>query len=79
MSHYRSNLRDLEFNLFDVHRVDEYMDRLGEVDRDTALDIIREIDRFASEEWAASFVDGDRVELKLVDGEVELPVPCTAT
>jgi alkylation response protein AidB-like acyl-CoA dehydrogenase len=73
MSHFRSNLRDLEFNLFEVHRIHEYMESLGDVDRDTALDIIREIERLASEEWAASFVDGDRAEVKLVDGEVRLP------
>ena len=73
MSHFRSNLRDLEFNLFDVHRIGDYMDRLGDVDRETAGDILREIDRFATDEWAASFVDGDRSEVKLVDGEVELP------
>ncbi len=79
MSHFRSNLRDLEFNLFEVHRIHEYIDRLGEVDRDTALDIIREIDRFAAEEWAASFVDGDRSEVKLVDGEVELPASMKAS
>ena len=73
MSHFRSNLRDLEFNLFDVHRIGDYMERLGDVDRDTALDIIREIERLASDEWAASFVDGDRAEVKLEDGEVHLP------
>ena len=73
MSHFRSNLRDLEFNLFDVHRIGEYMERLGDVDADTARDIIREIERLASDEWAASFVDGDRSEVKLEDGEVRLP------
>ena len=43
MSHFRSNLRDLEFNLFDVHRIHEYMEQLGDVDHDTARDIIRDL------------------------------------
>src|SRR6056297_1035707 len=73
MSHFRSNLRDIEFNLFDVHRIDEYMTELGDIDRDTALDILREVDRLAREEWAASFVEADRAELRLEDGEVKLP------
>ncbi len=75
MTHYRSNLRDIEFNLFEVLGVDSY---LGEspydgADRGLAMDILREIDRLAREEWAASFVDADRTPVELVDGEVKLP------
>jgi alkylation response protein AidB-like acyl-CoA dehydrogenase len=75
MSHFRSNLEDLEFNLFEVHRV---QDRLGsgryaDLDRDTVTDILQEIERLAREEWAASFVDADRTPLVLSDGEVHLP------
>ena len=73
MSHFRSNLRDIEFNLFEVHRIHEYMEEFGDIDRETALDILREVDRLARDEWAASFVEADRTELKLIDGEVKLP------
>jgi alkylation response protein AidB-like acyl-CoA dehydrogenase len=73
VSHYRSNLRDIEFNLFEVHRVQDHLDRYPGLDRDTVSDILRELDRFAKEEWAASFVDADRTPLELRDGEVELP------
>ena len=73
MSHYRSNLRDIEFNLFEAHRVQDRLDRYPGFDRDTLTDILREIDRFAKDEWAASFVDADRIPLELRDGEVELP------
>jgi len=75
MGHFRSNLRDLEFNLFEVHRIDEHLGegRFAEVDSDAARDILREVDRFAREEWAESFVDADRTPLELVDGEVKLP------
>ncbi len=73
MSHYRSNLADLEFNLFEVHRVHEHLDAWPGLGRDTVTDILREVDRFAREEWAASFVESDRTALELVDGEVTLP------
>jgi alkylation response protein AidB-like acyl-CoA dehydrogenase len=42
-------------------------------DQDTAMDALREVDRLSREEFAASFVDSDRVKLELVDGEVKLP------
>ncbi len=75
MSHYRSNLRDVEFNLFEVNRVDDY---LGEppfeaFDTATVRALLTEVDRLAREEFAASFVEADRTPLELVDGEVRLP------
>ena len=73
MSHFRSNRRDLEFNLFEVHRIQDYIAEISEVDADTARDILSEIDRFADNEWAASFVDADRHEVELVEGSIELP------
>ncbi len=75
MSHYRSNLRDLEFNLFEVHNTDDLLGgpHWPDLDRDTARHILRELDRLAREEWAASFVDADRIPLELVDGEIALP------
>ena len=62
MGHFKSNLRDLEFNLFEVFRLDE---RLGsgpfaDIDRDTATSFLRETERLASNALAASFADGDR-------------------
>jgi alkylation response protein AidB-like acyl-CoA dehydrogenase len=58
MSHYKSNVRDLEFNLFEVFDVRQH---LGEdLDADTARNILAEVDRLAREDLAASFVDGDR-------------------
>jgi alkylation response protein AidB-like acyl-CoA dehydrogenase len=75
MSHYKSNMRDVEFNLFEVSRIQEYLGSgpFSMVDRDTAGDILREVHRLASEEFAESFVEADRSEPKLVDGEVRLP------
>ena len=67
MSHYQSNLRDLEFNLFEVFATgqDGAPEIFGtgpfsEVDADTARNILTEVDRLAREDLAASFVDGDR-------------------
>lgn len=73
MGHYLSDLRDLEFNLFEVHRVQDHLAPWPGLDRDTVGDLLREVDRFARHEWADSYVTSDRVELQLVDGRVELP------
>ncbi|MEN8234101.1 MAG: acyl-CoA dehydrogenase [Actinomycetota bacterium] len=75
MSHYISNLRDLEFNLFEAYNADEYLGAapFEDIDHDTAKDILREVDRLAREDFAESFEEADRTKLKLVDGEVELP------
>ena len=62
MGHYKSNLRDTEFTLFEVLRV---QDRLGhgpfdEVDEETARGILSEVERLAVGPVAASLVDSDR-------------------
>jgi alkylation response protein AidB-like acyl-CoA dehydrogenase len=73
VSHFRSNLQDLFFNLFDVHQIHTYSEDLAGLDRDTMVDILREVERLAGDEWAASFVDADRNPPVLVEGEVKLP------
>ena len=62
MSHYKSNLRDIEFNLFEVFGVDELLGQgpYQDVDLDTARSMLAEIDRLARGELAASFQDADR-------------------
>ena len=62
MSHYKSNLRDIEFNLFEVLRRDEILGHglFGDIDVDTARSILGEVDRLARGEIAASFADADR-------------------
>jgi alkylation response protein AidB-like acyl-CoA dehydrogenase len=62
MSHYKSNLRDIEFNLFEVLR---RQDLLGEqpypdLDEQTARTILAELDTMAAGPLAASFADADR-------------------
>lgn len=75
MSHYRTNLRDIEFNLFDVTRIQGRLGRHPFVgfDEDTVRDVLREIERLAVEEFAASFEEADRTPPQLIDGVIELP------
>ncbi|MFC5179443.1 acyl-CoA dehydrogenase [Nocardioides taihuensis] len=62
MSHYKSNLRDIEFNLFEVLGRDEVLGKgpFSEVDGETARSILAEVDRLAREDIAASYEDSDR-------------------
>jgi alkylation response protein AidB-like acyl-CoA dehydrogenase len=62
VSHYKSNIRDIEFNLFEVLGRDQVLGTgpFEEVDVDTAKSILGEVDRLAREELAASFEDSDR-------------------
>jgi alkylation response protein AidB-like acyl-CoA dehydrogenase len=62
MGHYKSNLRDLEFVLFEVLRVQERMGTgpYAEMDQQTAHDLLREIDRLARGPLADSFAEADR-------------------
>ncbi len=62
MGHYKSNLRDLEFTLFEVLRV---QDRMGvgpfaEMDEDTAHHVLVEVDRLARGPLSDSFAESDR-------------------
>src|SRR5699024_10994857 len=62
VSHYKSNLRDIEFNLFEVLGVDQVLGTgpYEDLDLDTARSILAEIDRMAREDLAASFAESDR-------------------
>jgi len=62
VSHYKSNLRDIEFNLFEVLDRGDVLGSgpFADIDLDTARSILAEVDRMAREDLAASFADGDR-------------------
>jgi alkylation response protein AidB-like acyl-CoA dehydrogenase len=62
VSHYKSNLRDIEFNLFEVLGRDDVLGSgpFAEVDGETARSILAEVDRLAREDLAASYQDSDR-------------------
>ncbi len=62
MTHYKSNVRDLEFNLFEVFNAGERMGTgpFAEMDADTAREVLHEVDRLASGPLAEPFADSDR-------------------
>ena len=62
MGHYKSNLRDLEFNLFEVFNRQEILGSgpYSEVDEDTAREILHQVCRLAENELAESLLDSDR-------------------
>jgi alkylation response protein AidB-like acyl-CoA dehydrogenase len=62
VGHYKSNVRDLEFNLFEVFGRQDVLGRgiYEDVDVDAAKDILTEVARLAENELADSLVDSDR-------------------
>jgi alkylation response protein AidB-like acyl-CoA dehydrogenase len=62
VSHYKTNLRDIEFNLFEVLGRDQVLGTgpFAEIDGETARSILGEVDRLAREELATSYEDSDR-------------------
>ena len=74
MSHYKANLRDIEFNLFEVFGAG---DRLGTgpftVDAETARDALGEIERLSTGPLAESYLSSDR------NPPVYDPATCTVT
>jgi alkylation response protein AidB-like acyl-CoA dehydrogenase len=62
VSHYKTNLRDIEFNLFEVLGRDEILGTgpFAELDGETAREILREVERLSREDLAASYEDADR-------------------
>ncbi|NCA26201.1 MAG: acyl-CoA dehydrogenase, partial [Actinobacteria bacterium] len=77
MGHYKANLRDIEFCLFDLLGREKVMvtNPYGEVDRDTAMGMLEEMKRLCENDLAASIVEGDRVGaiLNKETGNVTLP------
>jgi alkylation response protein AidB-like acyl-CoA dehydrogenase len=62
VSHYKSNLRDIEFNLFEVLGRDAVLGTgpFEEYDVATAREILAEVERISREDLAASYEDSDR-------------------
>src|SRR5690349_20321582 len=62
MTHFKSSMRDQLFNLFEVFGAEQYLgsEPYPEIDADTARGLLAEVERFAREDLAASYVEGDR-------------------
>ena len=61
MGHYKSNLRDIEFTLFDVLERGEVLGRgrYADIDVETGRSILAEVDRLAREEIADTYHEAD--------------------
>ena len=77
MGHYIANLRDIEFCLFDLLDRESILGKsiYKDLDRETAMGMLEEVKRMAENDLAASFIDGDRQEVKFdpKTGEAKLP------
>ena len=77
MSHYKSNLRDIEFNLFEVLRRQDLLGQppYPELDEETVRGILGELERLATGPLAESFADADRNPpvFDPVTGSVRIP------
>lgn len=75
MGHYKANVRDLEFNLFEVFGRQEILGKgiYADLDVEAAKDILGEVARLAENELAASLVDSDR------NPPIYDPVTCSVT
>ena len=62
MGHYKSNLRDLQFNLFELFNLEQVLEEgdFGDLDKETAIDMLREVRTLAEGPIAESFADADR-------------------
>jgi alkylation response protein AidB-like acyl-CoA dehydrogenase len=77
MSHYKANVRDLEFNLFEVLDLGTLLDQgvYGDLDCDIAIAMLHEVAHFSEEVVAESFVEADRNPVQFVPAEHTITVP----
>src|SRR5690349_8516306 len=77
MTHYKSNLRDLEFNLFEVFGADRAFGQapFDEIDVATARDVLAEVNRLSREDLAASYTEADRNPPKFDPATHTAPLP----
>ncbi|MCV7177658.1 acyl-CoA dehydrogenase [Mycolicibacterium sphagni] len=60
MSHYKSNIRDLEFNLFELLDLEKTLDAYPDLDGDSVREMLSEAARLAEGPVAESFAETDR-------------------
>ncbi|MBF5001471.1 acyl-CoA dehydrogenase [Nocardia sp. BSTN01] len=83
MSHYKANIRDIEFNLFEVLGIGALLEAgaYGDLDTETARGMLTEVQRLAEGPVAESFVDADRnpISFDAAAHEVVVPDPLRKT
>src|SRR5271163_2970241 len=77
MGHYKANLRDIEFNLFEALELGPILDSgsVGELDSSTSREILAEVARFAQGPVAESFVAADREPPVFLPDQHTITVP----
>ncbi len=62
MGHYKSNVRDLEFNLFEVLELEKALatGEFGDLDGESVRQMLDEASKLAEGPLAESFADADR-------------------
>jgi alkylation response protein AidB-like acyl-CoA dehydrogenase len=77
MGHYKANLRDIEFNLFEALELGPILDSgsVGELDSATTREILAEVARFAQGPVAESFVAADREPPVFLPDQHAIAVP----
>ena len=79
MGHYKSNLRDIEFNLFELLQRQDVLgsEYFPEIDEETARGILAEVERLAVGPIADSYVEADRnpPEFDPATSSVRIPEP----
>jgi len=77
VSHYKANIRDIEFNLFEVLGIGALLETgaYGDLDTETARGMLTEVQRLAEGPVAESFVDADRNPISFDAAEHEVVVP----
>ncbi len=77
MGHYKSNVRDIEFNLFEVLGRQDLLGTgpYAEIDSDTAREMVREVARLAEHELAESLLDSDRNPPQFDPATYEVALP----
>jgi len=77
--HYKSNLRDILFNLFELHEVQNTTlasPRFSSMDEATVRDVLSELEKFCTQELATSFASADREGLTF-DGKGNVHLPAS--
>ncbi|MFT3716661.1 MAG: acyl-CoA dehydrogenase [Gordonia sp. (in: high G+C Gram-positive bacteria)] len=77
MGHYKSNVRDLHFNLFEMYELDKVLESgaFGDLDREAAEDMIREVKTLAEGPIADSFAEADRTPPVFDPNEHSVTIP----
>ncbi|MFC9964797.1 acyl-CoA dehydrogenase [Nocardia ignorata] len=77
MGHYKANVRDIEFNLFEVLGLDKLLDTgaYGDLDSDTVRHILDEVRRLAEGRIAETFAEADRNPVTYNPDTFDITVP----